>query len=147
MTTPNQTTTQIVPMSWAEVEAYGARHNFGFLDEHKGLEDWTHQQINPRVLRDMHGEFRGAPLYKDARFDALLERNRSAIESGTFPFSADIKRKWASKPAIVVEKDPRTGEMYVADGELRTLNACYQEEDTIDALVVELDQGRGAIDL
>lgn len=139
--------TDVTAMTWPEVEAYASKHGFGILDEHTALQGWTRQWVDPRSLRDMHGEFRDAPLHKEARFDALLERNRPVIEAGTFPFSEDVKRTWDDKPAILVERDPGTGEMYVADGELRTLNACYVDAPLIEALVVDLDQGRGAVEL
>ena len=134
-------------VTWQEIEELAHRFQFGILDEHRGLDGWTREWLDPRLLRDMHGDFRGAPLHKEALFVALLKQYRPAIEDGTFPYAGDIKRQWHSKPPIVVERDPTTREMYVADGELRTLNACYRQDPWIEALVIELDQGRGAVEL
>jgi len=65
------------PVTAAEVEAYGRANDFGLLDEHKGRDGWLRCEIDPRLLRDMHGTFGrdgfDVDLEKGRRFGELIE--------------------------------------------------------------------------
>ena len=73
---------------------------------------------------------------------AYVERVRERIEADGFPSAKDIRRRWSDKPPIYVLRTRINGELYVYDGQKRTLNACYHHNEWVPALVVDVDEHR-----
>lgn len=137
-------------VTWADVKTYGHTHRFGFLAEHEGREGWRRLAVEVSQLRDMHGEYGRdgvrVGLEKGRRFVVLFSRLRARIDDGDFPEVEDITREWKDKPAIIVQRTPHNGALYVADGEKRTFNALYNGESTIDAFVIDIDEERDVLE-
>jgi hypothetical protein len=120
------------------------------LPEYRELDNWMRCEVEPQVLRDMHGTFSRddyhVELRKGARFDQLLEHFRARIDRDDFPIAADIRSPWPDKPPVVVLRMVKTGELYLCDGEKRVLNACYHGERAIRAFLVHVDEDREVIE-
>lgn len=110
------------------------------LFEHHAIDEWVACRLDPAPLRDMHGVM--LPGEKGVRFDVMFERLRDRIEEGSFPKADMIRAPMTNPPPITVQRALRSGELYVADGTHRTLNALYHGLPTIDAVVVTVDQER-----
>lgn len=139
-----------VPMTWAEVEAYGNKHGFGFLDEHRGLDGWHKCRVAVTDLRNMHGDFgRVEDSFVQLRKGQLLSEQllamKDRVSDGNFPRAATIRSQWPNKPMIVAQKTKSSGQLYVVDGVTRTFHACYHGEQWLDALVITLDQEREVV--
>lgn len=116
----------------------------GFLEYDKS-EDWWLCEVKPQMLRIVHDDFRGEPLIKGELIGAYLSRVRNRIDPGDFPFSDDIRRKWPNKPPLYVLQTKHNSELYVYDGQKRTLNACYNFEKWVLALLVKVDEERDVL--
>lgn len=116
----------------------------GFLEYDK-LDGWQLCEVRPNVLRTVHGDFRGEPLVKGELLNERIEKVRARIEAGTYEFANEIRRHWPSKPPIYVLRTSHNGELYVYDGQKRTLNACFNNDEWIPALLVDVDERREVV--
>ena len=132
-----------------ELDADVTHYKIGMLPEYRKLNNWLRCEVDPQVLRDMHGTFGrdgyDVDLCKGARFDQLLGHFRESIDRDDFPVAADIRSPWPDKPPIVVLRMVKTGELYLCDGEKRVFNACYHGEGSIRALLVHVDEDREVV--
>lgn len=131
------------PISYDERQKLKLDHGLsGFLPEYDHLPDWQICEVNPRVLRTVHGDFRGEPVPKEKILHEYVDTVRDRIDNNDYPFAADIRVAWPNKPPIYVLRTKRNGELYVYDGQKRTINACYNSDKWIVALVVDVDEQR-----
>lgn len=121
------------------------RYQLGGFLEYDGLPGWQECEIRPQMLRIVHGDFRGEPLLKGELIDAYVRRVRDRIDSSDFPFSDEIRQKWPNKPPVYVLRTRSNQELYVYDGQKRTLNACYNADEWITALLVDVDEDRDVL--
>jgi hypothetical protein len=117
----------------------------GFI-EYDDRPGWQLCEVRPQALRVVHGDFRGEPLTKGELFSTYLRCVRAKIDSGDFQKALEIRGDFPNKPPIYVLRTRNNQELYVLDGELRTLNACYHAEDWIPALLVDVDEQREIVD-
>lgn len=119
------------------------RHNqlTGFL-EYDANENWQICEVRLQGLRIAHGDFRSEPLKKGELMSIYLDTVRGRIEVDDYPFSKEISSRWLEKPPIYVIRTTHNGELYVYDGQKRTLNACYNDEEWMAALVVDTEERR-----
>ncbi len=140
----------IISVNVDEVEAYGAEHGIGMLDEHVGVDNWFRCLVKVGRLRNMHGAFGRTDegfmeLAKGKLYSQEYLLLEPLIKSGAFPRSAKIKAGWRDKPAIIVQRTLSSGELYVVDGVTRTLHALYHNDQWLDAFVITLDQKRDVV--
>jgi hypothetical protein len=133
------------PISHDERQATRRHYQLtGFL-EYDGLPGWKICEVRPQSLRVVHGDFRGEPLIKGELINTIVDRVRSRIDDKDFPFSEDISRSWSDKPPVYVLRTVHNGELYVYDGQKRTFNACFNKDDWIQALVIDVDERRDVV--
>ena len=137
-------------MTLEELDEAVVSNNIGMLPEYRALDNWMRCEVEPQVLRDMHGTFgrdgHAVELHKGAPFEQLLQYFRARIDQDDFPAAADIRTEWPDKPPVVVLRMVKTGELYLCDGEKRVLNACYHGERAIRAFVVHVDEDRDIVE-
>jgi hypothetical protein len=145
MDEPEQNVRDEKPISPQEREAIRQDNQLtGFL-EYDELPGWQLCEVRPQMLRVVHDDFRHEPLIKGELINSYLARVRRRIDADDFPFSEDIRRTWSDKPPVYVLRMRSNEELYVYDGQLRTLNACYSSDEWISALLVDVDEEREII--
>jgi hypothetical protein len=108
--------------------------------------------VEPRSLRDHHGVFKRAAfnvkLCKGMQFGQLLARDRERIDMGDYPEAEEIRQPTWSRdaPPITVLRTTENGECYVYDGEKRVLHACYHQQPTIRAFVLDVPGTREIVE-
>jgi hypothetical protein len=145
MNQPEQHVRNERPVSRKERETIRQdNHLTGFL-EYDALPGWQLCEVRPQLLRVVHDDFRHEPLIKGELINSYLTRVRGRIDAGDFPFSEEIRQKWSDKPPVYVLRMRSNQELYVYDGQLRALNACYAASEWIAALLVDVDEDREII--
>lgn len=116
------------------------------LPEYRRLDTWERLSVPTNRLRALHGDFRGFTLNKGERFSVIVERERTNIINGKFPEARDIVNGDWIRPAIVLLKTKQNNELYVCDGEKRSITASFHGDDNIDALIVEVNEVREVVE-
>lgn len=113
----------------------------GIPSEYVDHPGWMTCMIDTECLRVMHYDFRGFALSKGERFCAVANRVEPLILDGTFPRASQIKGNWLTKKRVVVLEDVKH-DLYVCDGQKRTLHACFHGEGALSALLLRVDEFR-----
>lgn len=135
------------PVAFPQVAAYyeGIAKAPTFDSEHRSNR-WTAELVDVSRLRVCHDDFRSIPLAKGRLFSEIVADHREQIAEGDFPQAERITSvAEVDLPAIWVLRDA-TGEIYVADGQLRTLNAIWNGISFLPAFVFDEGSNREVVD-
>lgn len=133
------------PISRNERRDIRRQNQLGSFLEYDGLPGWQLCEVRPQSLRIVHDDFRGEPLIKGELIETTVNRIRSRIDADDFPFSDQIRQRWTNKSPVYVLRTRHNGELYVYDGQKRTFNACYNADEWMPALLVDVDEEREVI--
>lgn len=124
----------VEPISASEVCEHALRHTKGPLSPWWYEERWLAGIVDPRQLRTGHTDFRLHPLTRNERMTSILDRAREAIVDGSFPEAEYITSAATELATIAVRRD-EAGELFVVDGQCRSLTAQWQGRDQLDDFV------------
>ena len=101
-------------------------------------DQWYDAHLDIDLLHIAHPDFRGFPLKKEIRYCDYLPLIKPLIDSGYFPFAAEIKKGLAQgsanfPPLVVSERKP--GKFYVIDGQRRVITQWYQGMNQVRAYI------------
>ena len=94
-------------------------------EKHFQEDCWYATEVALDRCRCAHSEFRGYPVPKNERYVDFMPKQREAIESGSFPFSTEIRAaQWSEMPPpLVREREP--WKYYILDGQQRVIRHWY----------------------
>jgi len=106
----------------------------GFRDD-----KWYAKVIRVDKCYFAHEDFRERPVPKNERFVEFLHDNCSAIESGLFPCSSEIRAPWSGQmpEPLIQERGPE--KYYVLDGQLRVIRHWYHSVPDVKVFIYRGD--------
>jgi len=102
----------------------------GFRDD-----AWYVREVPTDKCYFAHTDFRLYPVPKDQAIVAFMLNKRQEIESGSFPYSSEIRAPWSGQmpEPLVQEREPE--KYYVLDGQLRVIRHWYHAVPSVKVFI------------